>query len=198
MKRTLLLVLALAVIPTGIDAQVTPSTSCADIKGLSPLEDLRSCGEQGYAQAQYYLGAMYATGTGVPEDKAEAVRWYRLAAEACMAEHQVTVLLRAESDASNLPDDPRIGRFFYRLLDDPGLAGRLRDSGCEVMVHAGWKGVGNGDHAQAFQVSENLPTSLKSVELAAQAGCRQPMDTLRDKALLEELWKQQQAPWKVW
>ena len=26
----------------------------------------------------------------------------------------------------------------------------------------------------------------------------QPMDTLRDKNYLEELWKNNKAPWKVW
>jgi glucose-1-phosphate cytidylyltransferase len=29
-------------------------------------------------------------------------------------------------------------------------------------------------------------------------GFRQPMDTLRDKTLLEDLWQQGQAPWKFW
>ena len=33
------------------------------------------------AGAQYDLGLKYATGEGVPEDNAEAVRWYRMAAE---------------------------------------------------------------------------------------------------------------------
>ena len=37
--------------------------------------------EQGHAGAQYNLGLRYATGRGVPEDDAEAVRWYRMAAE---------------------------------------------------------------------------------------------------------------------
>ena len=37
--------------------------------------------EQGNARAQYNLGVMYNQGEGVPEDKAEAARWYRLAAE---------------------------------------------------------------------------------------------------------------------
>jgi TPR repeat protein len=36
--------------------------------------------EQGDASAQYNLGVMYANGYGVPQDYAEAVRWYRLAA----------------------------------------------------------------------------------------------------------------------
>jgi len=31
--------------------------------------------------AQYSLGVMYANGLGVPEDDAEAARWFRLAAE---------------------------------------------------------------------------------------------------------------------
>ena len=41
MKKTLLFVLALAVIPIGVDAQGTPSASCADITGASPLEEAR-------------------------------------------------------------------------------------------------------------------------------------------------------------
>jgi TPR repeat protein len=69
MKRTLLFALALAVIPIGVDAQAPD------------LEETRARAEQGYASAQYNLGRMYANGDGVPEDDAEAVRWYRLAAE---------------------------------------------------------------------------------------------------------------------
>jgi glucose-1-phosphate cytidylyltransferase len=30
------------------------------------------------------------------------------------------------------------------------------------------------------------------------SGFWQPMDTLRDKTLLEELWQAGQAPWKLW
>ena len=37
--------------------------------------------EQGNASAQYNLGVMYANGRGVPQDYAEAMKWYRLAAE---------------------------------------------------------------------------------------------------------------------
>jgi glucose-1-phosphate cytidylyltransferase len=29
-------------------------------------------------------------------------------------------------------------------------------------------------------------------------GFWQPMDTMRDKTLLDELWKSGKAPWKVW
>jgi len=42
---------------------------------------LRSLAEQGHAEAQYNLGVMYDYGEGVPEDDAEAMKWFRLAAE---------------------------------------------------------------------------------------------------------------------
>ena len=41
----------------------------------------RKAAEQGYAQAQFDLGHCYFYGWGVAEDKAEAVKWYRKAAE---------------------------------------------------------------------------------------------------------------------
>ena len=44
--------------------------------------------EQGYAKAQYNLGAMYYNGRGVRQDYAEAVRWYRKAAEQGVAKAQ--------------------------------------------------------------------------------------------------------------
>ncbi len=37
--------------------------------------------EQGYVEAQFNLGMMYADGQGVAEDYAEAIKWLKLAAE---------------------------------------------------------------------------------------------------------------------
>ncbi|MEC9341550.1 MAG: hypothetical protein VX663_08720 [Pseudomonadota bacterium] len=45
------------------------------------VEKLRSLAESGSAAAQYNLGRMYYIGEGVAEDHAEAVKWYRMAAE---------------------------------------------------------------------------------------------------------------------
>ena len=44
--------------------------------------------EQGQAEAQYTLGFMYAKGEGVPQDYAEAMKWFRKAAEQGHAEAQ--------------------------------------------------------------------------------------------------------------
>ena len=48
---------------------------------VSDFEETKRLAEQGEAYAQYNLGLMYDEGEGVPENNAEAVRWYRLAAE---------------------------------------------------------------------------------------------------------------------
>jgi TPR repeat protein len=45
------------------------------------IDALRVRAEAGDAAAQYNLGVMYADGLGVPQDDAEAVRWFRLVAD---------------------------------------------------------------------------------------------------------------------
>ena len=45
------------------------------------LREFRALAEQGDAGAQNNLGFMYSEGKGVPQDYAEAARWYRMAAE---------------------------------------------------------------------------------------------------------------------
>ena len=49
---------------------------------LEALPDrYRKAAEQGYADAQFFLGDMYDNGRGVQKDYAQAVKWYRKAAE---------------------------------------------------------------------------------------------------------------------
>jgi len=40
-----------------------------------------SAAEAGHRDAQFYLGACYSKGEGVPEDESEAAKWYKAAAE---------------------------------------------------------------------------------------------------------------------
>jgi glucose-1-phosphate cytidylyltransferase len=55
-----------------------------------------------------------------------------------------------------------------------------------------------GDHI--FLEREPLERLAENHQLAAfqHTGFWQPMDTLRDKSHLEELWDTGKAPWKVW
>jgi TPR repeat protein len=52
---------------------------------------LRPLAEQGNAQAQNGLGAMYYNGKGIAQDFKEAVKWYRLAAAQGYASAQVNL-----------------------------------------------------------------------------------------------------------
>ena len=55
---------------------------CMPVQAQTPdIDALRERAEQGDAEAQWSLGLAYAKGEGVPQDDAEAARWYRLAAE---------------------------------------------------------------------------------------------------------------------
>src|SRR3989337_2079662 len=45
------------------------------------IKKFRKLAEQGGAEAQNNLGAMYHEGEGVPQDYKEAVKWFRKAAE---------------------------------------------------------------------------------------------------------------------
>ena len=58
------------------------------------LKEWKPLADQGDADAQYNLGLMYADGEGVPEDDAEAARWYRLAADQgdAFAQHNLGVM----------------------------------------------------------------------------------------------------------
>ena len=47
----------------------------------SYLEELINAAEQGDANSQIQLGAMYYLGQGVPQDYAKAMAWYRKSAE---------------------------------------------------------------------------------------------------------------------
>jgi TPR repeat protein len=50
-------------------------------RGGGGLASCRRAAEQGDARAQSQLGWFYGSGTGVEQNYAEAVKWYRMAAE---------------------------------------------------------------------------------------------------------------------
>jgi TPR repeat protein len=70
---------------TGVIVAVLLSASSAMAGGCTtPLLDAAACrslAEQGDAIAQFDLGFLYEQGKGVPQDYAEAVKWYWKSAE---------------------------------------------------------------------------------------------------------------------
>ena len=64
-----------------VAAVLTALVLCLPVQAQTPeIDHWRALAEQGDAEVQYNLGGMYQLGRGVPQDYAEAVRWYRLAA----------------------------------------------------------------------------------------------------------------------
>ena len=66
--------------PLAIVCLIYSLTAWGQEHGRLALDDLIRSVEQD-AAAQSNLGVMYGNGRGVPQDDAEAVNWYRLAAE---------------------------------------------------------------------------------------------------------------------
>src|SRR3990167_2084457 len=73
------------------------------------------------ALAQLYLGLMYAQGQGVPQDYAEAARWYRRAAEQGYDAAQFRLgMLYFEGEG--FPQDYKEAMRWIRLAADQGLS----------------------------------------------------------------------------
>ena len=66
----------LAAVIVEIGDQVEPGALLAEVDP----RDVRNAADQGFAQAQYSLGGMYARGFGVPADNVLAYMWVNLAA----------------------------------------------------------------------------------------------------------------------
>ncbi len=85
------------------------------------LENWIPLAEEGDALAQYNLGIIYSNGHGVPQDDAEAVRWYRLAAEQGVASAQFTLGVMYDK-GSGVPQDYVEAVRWYRLAAEQGFA----------------------------------------------------------------------------
>ena len=85
------------------------------------IEAMTARAATGDALAQVNLGNMYRTGEGVPQDYAEAMRWYRLAADQGHAAAQ-TNLGVMYGTGEGVPQDYAEAMRWYRLAADQGHA----------------------------------------------------------------------------
>ena len=86
------------------------------------LADIRASAEAGDALSQYSLGRRYADGDGVPKDAAEAVTWYRLAAEQDLAAAQLGLGLIYAQGELGVPQNPAEAVTWHRRAAEQGLA----------------------------------------------------------------------------
>ncbi len=81
----------------------------------------RPLAEGGDADAQYFVGGVYAFGWGVARDDREAARWFRLAAEQGLAKAQFALGLMYANGEGVAKDDKEAVRW-YRLAAEQGNA----------------------------------------------------------------------------
>lgn len=78
-----------------------------------------SYAEQGYAEAQYYVGLMYDDGKGVERDPAQAAEWYRKAAMQGIAAAQSNLGAMYET-GDGVRTDRGLAEKWYRLAAGQG------------------------------------------------------------------------------
>jgi TPR repeat protein len=83
--------------------------------------ETKTLAEQGQAEAQFYLGVMYNNGEGVPQDQAEAVKWFRKAADQGHAPAQNN-LGSMHRKGEGIPQNDAEAAKWYRKAADQGFA----------------------------------------------------------------------------
>ena len=118
MSRHVLTTVAVAVL--SLSALSAP-VHAQEPSAAQELADLRAKAEAGDTSAQFTLGRMYAIGEGVPQDAAEAVRWFRLAAEQSYAPAQY-ILGFIHDTGEGVPEDAAEAVRWFRLAAEQGIA----------------------------------------------------------------------------
>jgi len=83
------------------------------------FDETMAAAKQGEAYAQYNLGVMYDFGNGVPENDAEAVKWYRKAADQGLADAQYNLGVMYDF-GRGVPENDAEAVKWYRKAADQG------------------------------------------------------------------------------
>ncbi len=104
-------------------------TLTADDFAPDPLEAQKALADKGNADAQAYLGWCYDAGQDVPQDYAEAVKWYRKAAEQgnASAQHNLGVCYY---NGQGVAQDYAEAAKWYRKAAEQGNADTQYNLGC--------------------------------------------------------------------
>jgi uncharacterized protein len=109
------------------------------------VSKVRKAAYQGYVNAQFMLGEMYARGEGVPQDYGQAATWFRKAADQGDAAAQF-ILGMMYDGGNGLPQDHDQATAWYRKAANNGHA--LAQFNLSVMYYKG-EGVPQ-DYGQAY------------------------------------------------
>jgi len=102
-------------------AASAPSTAVVGTPDPQDANAFYKAADQGNAQAQFNLGDMYDVGRGVPQNYADAIRWYRMAADQGLASAQFKLGGMYE-DGRGVPQNYTEAMRWYRMAADQGNA----------------------------------------------------------------------------
>ena len=83
------------------------------------LREWKPLAKQGDARAQFYLGAMYEEGKGVPQDYKTAVKWFKLAAKQGDVDAQYYLGMMYVK-GNGVPQDYKTANKWHRLAAEQG------------------------------------------------------------------------------
>ena len=128
--------------------QPMPPDQPASFKPGVDVAAAKKAAESGNALAQTNLGLMYYNGQGVPQDYAEAMKWFRLAADQgdATAQFNLGLMYYKGYNGQGVPQDYAEAMKWYRLAADQGDA--LAQTNLGLMYYKG-KGV-PPDYAEAY------------------------------------------------
>jgi len=123
---------------------------------------LEATAEQGDPEAQFDLGCAYDLGEGVPEDKAEAAKWYRLAADQDHAKAQYYLGNAYHRIGDGVEEDHADMVKWFLMAIDTGL--EEEGDQAEVYFHLGQA------YDQGKGVPEDKAEAAEYYRLAAELG----------------------------
>jgi glucose-1-phosphate cytidylyltransferase len=95
--------------------------------------------------------------------------------------------------ALDMDEDMRVSSFKEKPMGDGGMI-----NGGFFVLSPKTLGLISGDDAVWEREPLEALARTKQLKAFKHEGFWQPMDTLREKVYLEELWQSGKAPWKVW
>jgi hypothetical protein len=157
----------------------------------APLQQLHKQAEKGDAEAQFNLGLLYDRGQGVPKDKSEALRWYRLAATQGDTFAQNS-LGDNYWEGTGVPKDDKEAVRWWRLAADKGFAPAQHSLGKLL--------AGGGQGVPADKTNAYMWLALSAAQGDEEAGRQseilskqlKPADVTNAKKLVKQ-WKPSRA-----
>mgnify|MGYP001817111378 FL=1 len=115
------------------------------VPNAADLKKDRLAAEAGDASAQFRMALRYESGTGVPQDYAESVKWLRKAADQGLPEAQFN-MGSMYMNGLGVPEDPAEGFGWYRKAAFQGHASAQKNVGA---MYGRGQGVAQ-DHSEAY------------------------------------------------